>query len=67
MGSALWKNHQQRPGEWRKNTNSGASQDKKNKGDRFQLVIERNENPNYVLQERFIKGQAALGRVSFTI
>ncbi len=47
--------NQHEPGESGNGTNSGARQNKKNEGDRFQLVVERNENPNYFLQERFIK------------
>jgi len=54
--SALGKStNQHGPGESGNGTNSGARQNKKNEGDRFQLVVERNENPNYFLQERFIK------------
>ena len=51
----LGKKNQQRSGETRNGTNSGASQDDENEDDRLQLVVERNENPNYFLQERFIK------------
>ncbi len=47
--------NQYEPGESGNGTNSGARQNKKNEGDRLQLVVERNENPNYFLQERFIK------------
>ena len=52
MGSALWsKQSMETQAEFKKGTNSGARQNEKYEDDRLQLVIKRNEDPNYFLQD----------------